>query len=367
VFVVRDRAQLKREKVEHARPVVEEYRRLDEVAAIYYGGSLFAGLGNSTSDVDVFVVRKDAGDIPEPAQSLVEGQRVDVEFKTPEWFERISHLADDLEITTMSYGQLLTPRSDVDGAIRLLQGEDPFEDKGAGEARARLRANEDTLRRILVLRPAFQCGGIIEDLAGVLDDGDSRSAAIISRDLLLEALEGFLAGCGDLYLGKKWTWPKLRRSAGPALPMDYVEELFDFDGATHDARMDRAFERLYFAQQLLVAAFTYGWDGPDAGAWPSWGAPEAEGPRRSFEWIPLRLKDAIVLRHVTERSVKVSVQGLTLWGIARGQSRRAIVDEMLSLLPEQTDALRQEVESYLDQLIAAGAVSNEPPPIAAEA
>ena len=70
------------QKIECAERAAEMLGSLEPIDSIFAGGSLTAGLGNITSDVDLFLLVKDKTQFEETWQSIDRGNRIDVEVYT---------------------------------------------------------------------------------------------------------------------------------------------------------------------------------------------------------------------------------------------------------------------------------------------
>lgn len=329
-------------KLAIARTVAADYVGRDDVEAVFLTGSLLAGLGSSYSDVDLFVIMKDDKD-RRPRQLKLDGQRVDVEFRPHGWMQS---MADEIRFDASTADPWSIVRSKVpyDLTVRLLLSEPIKTSPEYDDVVRQLRQSETDLRRLIVGRYAQMAFGNLEDCLGFLEDGDVTSALVVSHDLLLNALQSFTAGCGDLYLGQKWILRKLDRSAGSAFPHDTLRDLLhrvEDPAATVESR-------LRFAQSAVSAALLSGWDAPEASSWTEW-QQGTSSVVRSIEWLPLRLTDAVVLAHRAQKTLKITPRALALWARIDGHRSADEVAEAVAceLSGEETAALMEVLVAKL--------------------
>jgi predicted nucleotidyltransferase len=334
-------------KLEAGRQVACSLVEEGEVLGMYLAGSLTAGLGSSRSDVDLFVIvpnaEQAAARIPE--QRLHEGTRVDIEVRTDAELRELTGLLGEFTATSSDLRQLFVSADRVDAAVRLVLGADIVPSALLDEVRRELPRTE--LRKTLIAQYCNQSLNLLEDLAGAVRDADDGTASLISYALVLRALQAYLAGCDDLYIGEKWTWRKLTRSG---LDQRHVADMW---GLLHGGDMARDAlvpARIAMTQALLSAAQVDGWDEPHAGRWTAWGTARA-GLCRAPEWLPIRLRDQTALVSVDYTEVHLSSDGVRLWGLADGRPRAAVVEDMAGhLAPSPTlDSINEYVDTLLER------------------
>lgn len=335
-------------KLEAGRRLAHEYSERPGMVGAYLSGSLVAGLGSATSDVDLFLVYGSDPSSSTAVQRQVDGVRVDVEVRTVDQLERLIEQLGRYRASLDGIDQLVTSLPTLDEAVRFLIGHDVAGAEALGRLRARL--DPDELRKIIIGRHSNICVNLLTDVLGLLSDGEMRSALHVSRTLLLWALQAYLAGCGELYVADKWTWRKFARVGVARESIEAMWRLYD--GGSSEG--DLVLERIRLSQALLVAAMVDGWDQPSATSWSRW-LSRGSGPRRALNRLPMRLADATYLTSsVTEHKVRVGLDGLRIWGLADGRPRDLIVEEMLDFLPGSAD--RGQVERYLDRLLELGVI-----------
>jgi hypothetical protein len=244
-----------------------------------------------------------------------------------------------------------------DDAVRLLYSEPVVSGASYIAAQSSLDEHRDRLRRAVLAFRQLRCINASEDAAGFLRDGETDGALVVSCSMLIEAIELFLTGCGDLYLGPKWIWQKLARSGGDRLPVAWLRRLLNH--VPEDESEQAAFvrSRLRAVQSLMLAALVRGWDTPQAGTWDSWDDGE-QHPHRHHEWLPMRMDDGTFLIHIDERQLKASPDALRLWGQCGGnRSLRAIATEYANGQHDEPAARATETDetvAYLARQLARG-------------
>jgi predicted nucleotidyltransferase len=300
------------QKLEAGRAVAADYANRPEVDCVFLSGSILAGLGSPTSDVDVFVVSSDSPSETN-RQVIHDDTRVDLQFRQVSW---LSGLVDHLEFDA-TLGSFLGESAPVmqdaesfDPAIRLLVSEPVRTSAAYDEALSEIRRHVGDIRQSMIASYLHRTVGALEDVVGFLADRDVASASIVTHEILVIAAQAFLVGSGDMYVGRKWIFPKLARSA-PNFPVDRFASLL---GHRQDAEIRQG---LRFAQACLLAAALDGWDDPQTAGTSVW---DTEGAHtRSIEWLPLRMSDAIVISHRRRLPLRLSERALRLWAICGSQ------------------------------------------------
>lgn len=316
----------------------------------FAGGSQFVKLGNSRSNLNVYLVgRRASGSAGIPdrdlSSSALDVERIDLDSLDDgvAAVERGAPRAGDITgflkqratrelLVRLFYAEILT---DPGGLLTMLK--------------KRLVAAESLLRQQLICWSTLQCVNFRDDYLGAVEASDRDTAEANSARILNSSLQAFLAGCGEYYVGDKWTWAKLRRVGADG---DLVEAArsatFTSLGATVRRRAEHKVE---LAQTLISAALTRGWDAPGAADWSA--VPRAERTTLSPAWFPVRFADRFTMDSVDKAQTSISTQGVELWaGCVRGD-RAAVVDHVAADL----GVARPEVATYLDTLVGRGMVS----------
>jgi predicted nucleotidyltransferase len=343
--------------------------RDNPVDEMYLSGSIYGGLGTSTSDIDLYVVTdmgvedmavqdRAGGTTKDVVHAMVDGVVVDVEVRAPGRLDDVTRRFARYRYELDGSDQVSYHPWDLVDAVRLHLGE-PI---GASPLVRRLRSrlDADELRRLVITHYAARCTHLSRDLGGQWQRGDTRTLAYLAHNLLNLALEAFAAGCGELYMGEKWTWVKLARRIDEP-HRSQLERLF-FAGVDEpdDGSLEAlARRRILAAQSALCAALLDGWDEAGASRWQAWPgdvAPAPKGCLRSPHWLPLRTTDEVLLGSY-EEALSFSPDGLRLWGACVGTDRGKIVEEMLRFLERAgRPSERHDVEDYLTGLRELGAL-----------
>ena len=164
---------------------------------LYLSGSLVAGWGHATSDLDVYVIS--AGPVSPPVVTAytyvdmeppevpvcvhhVDGRRWDVEYWTDGHVDQL-------------LGRIEEGRVPLDGLVdflyRITVGVPLMGDAWLEERRAQIARSR--LRPMLVETCFDRADGLIEDAVGMLEVGDHASAVIAARQAFAEAVRGLLA------------------------------------------------------------------------------------------------------------------------------------------------------------------------------
>ncbi|GAB3845746.1 hypothetical protein GCM10029963_24520 [Micromonospora andamanensis] len=311
-------------------------------------------MGNPRSDVDLFLLH-DGSDDP-PVQQIIDGAvRIDVEYRRPSEIDRLlDGLAGVPDDRTEGLDRVPS-LARLDDAARLFNAL-PVDD-GPGRAYVeRIQAGEDALRRCRILRATSICASKSEDVRGAQEAGDRRQELEISGRLLLESLEAYLAGCGEYYVGHKWVFAKLRRTAHHEPVLRRLDALL-FDVGLEDAETVDA--RVSLAQQLLAVAFTLGWHRPQAAEWAAQLPVRAGADVRRLDpqWVPIRYGSVVLLEGLDKNvHVQLTPQGLLLWALAAAIPATDLYPVFLKTMSNFSDELPTEgdVEEYISQLVERG-------------
>lgn len=181
-----------------------------EIRFALVSGSQAFGLGHGTSDVDLYAMA--VGDKPLESRFYVrEGLPVQVNVVTQDKLDRaLEWGADDGEFTTANRA-MLDVQDDVRKlAIRLSRGHLVY---ATDEGRAILgQFNRAVMRRRVIARQSRDCAIHLEDITGGLAAGDRSTAFWAARIALVHACEAALAGCDDIYVGRKFLLRRLSRA-----------------------------------------------------------------------------------------------------------------------------------------------------------
>jgi predicted nucleotidyltransferase len=323
---------------------------------VYVSGSVAAGLGTSTSDVDIIAVVDDE-DCPGPRRLQEASHRVEVEFRPRAWlYDALSAVED----VTLSHGNVWDPAfslRSLNPAIHVLLGIPVVSDEESRQVHHRLTKLAGKLRCALIFAVSAEMLKTLDDLLGAHQDHDEATAELLSRTMLLLAAQAFLFGCGDYYPGEKWTLQKLRRSGGSFPLVRFMHLLQGHDDGHAIPVGDLVARRLQMAQTVLAVAQHSGWKSAAAGDWSGW-SDAAVGVVRSPEVLTFRADDAVRLCFVlTGREFDISEQELALWALLDGRGPAEAVSRMCALAGNASTSFRESTEGRLSTLRSIGALA----------
>jgi len=320
------------------------------IVGAFASGSQFVGLGNSRSNLNVYLVGRRAdgpAGIPDRglSTSALDVERIDLDAlddgvaavergapRAGDITALLAHRATRELLVRFHYAEIL---ADPGGQLTVLK--------------KRLAEAESALRQQLICWHTLQCVNFRDDYIGAVEAGDRDTAEANSGRILTAALQAFLAGCGEYYAGDKWTWAKLRRS-GAGRDLVEAARAATFTSVPATARR-RGEHKVELAQVLVSAAITKGWDAPAAAAWSA--VPRAERVTLSAAWFPVRFADRLTMDTVEKAQTSISVQGVELWASSVRGGPAEVVDHVAAGL----GAPRAEVARYLDTIVGHGMVS----------
>jgi hypothetical protein len=178
------------------------------------------GLANSASDIDLFVVGAGAGPRAQTVFTksrfsigihFVGARRVDFEYWPQDEVRAIARRLAAVEPGKEFVAEALEPSDEV--FIHRVRIGVPVANE-EGFRRLRAEFDFDRFRRYLVQQAVHRLDGALEDLTGMLDDGDLQSALLRGRDLVGFAADALLHDLGSTNTLPKWR-PRLLDAAGP--------------------------------------------------------------------------------------------------------------------------------------------------------
>lgn len=335
--------------------MAEQLRVTPGLDSAYVAGSLTAGLGNATSDVDLFLLSESDSVADEPVQFEQNGERVDVEWMTLADVHRNLDRLDSFTLTPQSLGELWPFFPTLDWYARVLSSQEVIGSRSLLGIRERARAMEPAVTDLIMARWALGYSSSIEDFAGAEQERDYDTASYSGSALCVAAGKAYAASVGDLYLGHKWIYKQLRRSA-PALDFDmfahYARGWWVPEGS-HGAR-----RLLWYGQTLLGAAALN-----RQLAEPLTDLPtdfRDSGPRRVDDRVPVNLDSKILLHHETRGQVRISPKVALVWLWCTGRAEAELVDEVRAAAGKSgIDIAPAEVARVVERLIERGLVVAE--------
>jgi hypothetical protein len=241
------------------RQVAERY---SQCLCAFISGSLVEGLGNSRSDLDVFVITSGriSKECIESTTVEVNGAQIDVTYaervrvdteiwRLQEVYETATDLNDVSVDDRVAMLQISATRLDLAHRIRVgmpVVGADVFHD-------IHEKFDYDKLAYVLYTRFLSSYQNSAEDAAGAIADADAGTAFLTSRSALGYAIDSYLAACGDTNVRQKWRARKLLRTGNAALLSDYlaaeVQKEVDDNGLLQAAK-----HRVRLANQIAQRA-----------------------------------------------------------------------------------------------------------------
>lgn len=339
-------------------------RRLAETAGAdgaFVSGSLAAGLGSVTSDIDVYLVGETL--TANRRQLYADGVRVDVQQLATGTLDRLVDQVARAELRSGTTGEPL-PDPDVTLAVRLWAGQIVTGEPVLAPLRERLTERGTPLRRLVVSKWVHRAFTAFEDCFGLCqstEDLDRDAALLTARTALISAGKALAAACGDLYLGDKWVWRQLARSAPAAFPLAWFRRLLDGPGPPGEG--DHVGDLLSFAQTCLTAVVTLGWQNAGLDRWTAWRT--GPGPlRRTGSYVPLAFDDVVVAVGLTGSTFRMGPDTALLWGLCNGSSADAVIRTALSssaAAPAYRDLTEERCGGILTRLAAAGLTTEADP------
>lgn len=322
------------DRVRLGRSIASRLAASTRAQAALLAGSMLAGLGSATSDIDIYLVGSPTEE--KRRQLFADDIRVDVQHVSLETLEALVDRVLTTRLCSDRPGRPLSERETA-LAVRLWTGEIVTDSGSLAGLRRRLAADPLRLPRLVMNHWALAAYFAAEDCVGLRQSDspvDVDSAAYTGRRALLCAGKALAAAAGDLYHGEKWVWRQLDRSGPDGFPFaEFRRLLLDDPLAAGPEAGLTALTSL--AQTCLIATATLGWHGIDLGRWPAWSS--GGGPlHRSPAFFPRVYDDVVVLIQPGGRHIRLSPNAALVWGLSHGRSARTVTEHALSLSRESS-------------------------------
>ncbi|GAB7183414.1 hypothetical protein ATKI12_3245 [Kitasatospora sp. Ki12] len=352
------------EKMEAARKLARVLAENNngEIDSIYIAGSLTAGLGNPTSDADLFVLYRNEEDFDDVSQYNVDGHRVDVERYTLAFVEEAVGEVTSFELRRDNLTDLHKLPSKLDFVCRLYTSEIVVDSPVLTELKKRIEASVPAIRQVSVNYSAIAINGHFEDFLGASADGDVATAALVGQELVAYAGKAMTAASGDLYYSKKWVYKQLARNPVEGFPM---ETFVDYQRGTWvDKGIGEAERLIFFVQTCVAASQLLGGQGVALDAWPSWTPAGAEGGLwRNPSYNVLRQSDGVLLHWELRRQLLLRDPAAFVWALCDGRRPEqvvAAVEQLAERVPVLKALTAERVTKILASLQERELVGTEP-------
>jgi predicted nucleotidyltransferase len=313
------------EKLAQARAGMAGLAADPGVDAIYLAGSLLSGLGSPTSDIDVYAVTTAARQ--EDAVQIKSGkERLDVETFTSDWADGALGKVARWEISRTDLRSKGLTREELDTLIRMRDREVVKDSPALDRITCALDHSGDGLRRMTLALWALEANGHLSDCRGAYADGDLESAALTGQFLMICAGKAVAAAADDLYVGEKWVFRQLRRSAGDRFPHADFRRMQAGGWAA-----DRDWIGfLTFFQTLMAASQLLGWRAAAVGQWPFWHSGE-QGYWRHPLYNVVHLTQGVLLNYELRRQFVIKPDVALIWALCNGRTEAEIIPAAAAL------------------------------------
>ncbi len=335
------------------------------VNSAYATGSLLAGFGTPTSDLDVIVLVRSGSDKELAKQDGALRRhgsvRADIEvFTLDEFAEAIGACADFRAAWEANriYRIALAVRllSQFTAAALVLKPSAELTDFSD-----QIAAQRAELMRISVMRSVIYGNNAQEDLLGLVEDGDEIGAIRRSHGYLDFGIDAWCTSRGSIYPDDKfkWVWRRLNLVLSSERELATLRTLHVPETVVEPVP-EVASRRGDTAQALLAQAALAAW-APNPSAFavpvlPVWDGPD-DTLHRSANWMPTRTPDAWGLG-ASYRYHQVPTAAAIAWACASGRTRT----ELETIVAEKcrtgfgADVGLPAVRRAIDQMLDFGAI-----------
>lgn len=240
------------EKLNYAKQYAERFISNPDVNSVFIGGSLTAGLGSPTSDVDLFVLVNNETALQETWQAVIKKSRIDVEVYSLEKFRSMLDDVLRMDDDKKSIFAARSMRTQMDLIARFKNSTVVKQSAELALMKKSLESRERFFRSFQTNYWALIVEAVKEDFLGSVIDEDFSTAALLGQNLLTAAGKAFVSAGGDSYFGEKWVYKQLKRSGISQQLLDayFVLQTGDW---VRDGK-NGAIKLLDFAQSLVMCA-----------------------------------------------------------------------------------------------------------------
>ncbi|MER6769711.1 hypothetical protein ABT389_08120 [Streptomyces bacillaris] len=332
----------------------------DGIDSAYIAGSITAGLGNATSDADVFVLYA-ADHLPAATtqQFTLDGHRVDVEWYSRDELDDALRTILDWQLRPDNISELWGFADRLDLLARFATSQPVLSSEHLGRAYAALEAGWPRLRQALINYWAIAVNSDLEDFHGACAEGDLGTATYVGQVLLTSATKAVTTAADDRYFGRKWVYKQVNRS----LSAGYPTERFGYFQRGDWARegVAGANDLLEFVQTSVTASQLMAGEGVSPAMWPTWQFGD-EGLFRDVSYNVLHAGDRVLLHKELHRQVTLKREVAFVWGLCQGVAPDTVVKRIEALsevVPTLRTMTEQRTLSVIDALIKSGLLHEE--------
>lgn len=341
------------------------------VNSAYATGSLLAGLGTRTSDIDVvLLVEADARkELAKQDKALRRhdpsrsdwAERVDFQVFTVDEFTEMVDTCMDYAATwdagrVYTIGPALRVLSQFTAAARMVKPS-----AALTELSQRIAAHRSALVQLSIAHTVLYANNTHEDLVGLIAEKDDIAVLRLSHRHLELGLDAWCTAQGLIYpdVKFKWLWRRLGRAVTSERELSALRELYvpeTATGPTHDVGLRRVDTTQALLAQALLAAWA---TDPSSLALPILSRWDTAEPTlwRCSDWMPIRTSDAWRLG-ADFRFLRFPVAAAVVWACAGGRPDSEVETIVVAQCRAAfgLDIDRTGARAAIDQLLECGAL-----------
>lgn len=351
------------QKIECAERAAEMLGSLEPIDSIFAGGSLTAGLGNITSDVDLFLLVKDKAQFEETWQSIDRGNRIDVEVYTLDELGQALRESCETKFAPARSGIVRDLERSLDLVSRFAYARVLKQSNALFELQNYLKERFNNFLSVMVNYWALDVEAAKEDFIGAAYEQDYGSAVFSGQAMVAAAGKQMAASWGKCYFSKKWVYKQLVQLGLKERALDYYVEMqrgswrsLGAEGAVALLNYTQALQAL---SHLKLNGINIGNDGL---LWCKAGEPGAGRYYRHPGYGVFSIDEKALLHWELHKDVTLSMRMLTLWTICQGKNDEEILAEILET-PVVTELFGEmsldRLHGMLQTLEKAGLVSKQ--------
>lgn len=327
--------------IEFAKQAAKGLSNEPDVDSVFLGGSITAGLGNPTSDVDIFLLLNrevDSG----PKQYIVEGQRLDVEtYSIDDLLDAVTSVSEYI-LSNSNIGKLWELDKKFDLVSRFLTGITVKNSEALTNAKERCDERIDQIRQNMINYYVLAASSDREDFLGSTLDGDFLTASYNGQVLMTSAGKALTSAHSDYYFGRKWVYKQLGRSIDAQFPLT---EFSHFQHGTWHSEKNRGAERLLeFAQNCT--AYSQFPELIDIFLWS-----EDEGfLKKNPSYSLFRQGNDFILHWELHQQFKVGYKTALLWALINGSEASTLLTTIQDS-PQLSDLYGEVSASDIEMMI----------------